>query len=77
MAISLLDNSLRVEVFYDPEDDDFEDNICVSFVEDCPEDEKIFWAGETNIYLTPQQACELARALLKAAEASEYSCKDG
>ncbi len=68
--ISLLDNSLRVRVYYECEDCDYEDNICISFVEECPEDEKIFLAGETNIYLTPDQAKELAMALVHAANAS-------
>jgi hypothetical protein len=70
MSIYLLDNSLKVDVFFDTEDCDFNDNICVRFTEECPEEEKLFWAGETNIYLTPDQARQLARVLLEAAEAS-------
>lgn len=73
MPISLLDNSLKVDIYYDHEDCQFDDNICVSFVEDCPEEEKIFQAGETNIYLTPEQARQLAQALLAAAS---ESCQD-
>jgi hypothetical protein len=70
MAIYLLDDSLKVDVFFDPEDCEFNDNICVRFTEECPEEEKLFWAGETNIYLTPQQARQLAKVLNEAAEAS-------
>jgi hypothetical protein len=70
MALELLDGSLQVEVYYDPSDGDFEDNICISFREDCPEDEKVFWAGETNIYLTPEQAQAFAMALIAAADKS-------
>jgi hypothetical protein len=70
MAIYLLDKSLKVEIFFDPEDSDFNDNVCVRFTEECPEEEKLFWAGETNIYLTPDQARQLAQVLIKAAEAS-------
>ena len=76
MAIYLLDNSLKVEVFYDPSDSQFEDNICISFVEDCPEEEKLFLAGESNIYLTSEQACEVAEALIKAVKDGGRSCVD-
>ncbi len=68
--IALLDKSLRVRVYYDCEDRDYDDNICISFIEECPEDEKIFLAGETNIYLTVDQAKELAMALIHAANIS-------
>lgn len=68
--ILLLDESLRVRIYYDCDDCDYDDNICVSIIEDCPEDEKIFIAGETNLYLTPDQAKELAMALIQATNAS-------
>ena len=76
MAIYLLDNSLKVDVFFDPTDSEFEDNICISFVEECPEDEKLFLAGESNIYLTPEQACLFAEAITKAVKDSRRSCVD-
>jgi hypothetical protein len=76
MALYLLDNSLKVEVFFDSEDCDYEDNVCVRFIEDCPEEEKIFWAGETNIFLTNEQARQLAQSLLKAAEASAQASEE-
>jgi hypothetical protein len=80
MAIFLLDNSLKVEIYYDESDADFADNICVSFAENCPDDEKIFRADETNIFLTPEQACLLAMALNRAASRSRSDaggCQEG
>jgi len=68
--LSLLDNSLHVSVFYEVSDSDFDDNICICFQEDCPEDEKIFKADETNIFLTPDQANQFAIALINAAKRS-------
>jgi hypothetical protein len=70
MEISLLDNSLKVEVFFDRQDDSFRDNICLRIKETCPDEERIFRAEESNLYLTPQQACQLADSLLKAAKCS-------
>jgi hypothetical protein len=70
MTISLLDGSLKIDVFYDCKDSQFEDHICIKVVEDCPEDEKIFYAGETNIFLTSEQARQLSNALLKAVDQS-------
>jgi hypothetical protein len=63
MNIWLLDESLCVNVFYDGTDRAYADNICISFMESCPREEKIFKADETNIYLTPEQANLLALAL--------------
>ncbi|MBE2202627.1 MAG: hypothetical protein IAE79_28710 [Anaerolinea sp.] len=68
--IWLLDDSLRVEVYYDCNDCDYSDNICVSFREVAAPNEKIFAADETNIYLTPEQANEFALALIRAAKQS-------
>jgi hypothetical protein len=66
MVIFLLDNSLKVEICYDETEREFSDNILLSFIEDCPEEEKVFRMDETNLYLTPQQACQLATALRRA-----------
>lgn len=74
MAIYLLDDSLKVNIYFDKSDCSFDDNVCLSIIEECPEDEKIFRADETNLYLTPKQARELAMALLAAAE---DSCEQG
>ena len=68
--IWLLDESLRIRIYYDCDDCNFPDNICVSLTESCPDDEKLLLADETNLYITPEQANELAMALIKAARAS-------
>ena len=70
MSISLLDNSLKVKIYYDEGDCTYEDNICVSVFEECPADEKIFRADETNLYLTPKQAIQLIQALTAATSES-------
>jgi len=71
MPIYLLDNSLLVEIGFEPTDAAYPDNISITFYESCPYDEKIFLADETHIYLTPGQAQSLARALLQACKASQ------
>jgi NAD-dependent dihydropyrimidine dehydrogenase PreA subunit len=70
MAIYILDNTLKIHVFFDKSDCEYNDNICLSILEECPEDEKLFIHDETNIYLTPEQARRLANALLAAADDS-------
>ena len=75
MTISLLDGSLKLDVFYDCRDSQFEDHICLKIVEDCPEEEKIFYAGETNIYLTVEQAEQISNALLNAINQSARKTK--
>ncbi len=70
MSIILLDGSLKVEVSFEKTEANFDDNIRIAFVEDCPDDERVFRALETNIFLTPSQACELARYLSTAAQCS-------
>lgn len=76
MVVYLLDDSVQVKVFYEKKDCSFEDNICVSFHEDCPEEEKIFISEVTNIYLTCNQARQLAQALEKAIAESQKDCKE-
>ncbi len=75
MTITLLDGSLKLDVFYDCKDSQFEDHICLRIMEDCPEEEKIFYAGETNIYLTTGQAQQISEALLKAVQQSARKTK--
>lgn len=70
MTIYLLDDSLSIDIFFEDRDCDFEDCICVTINESCAEDEKLFKADETNIYITPIEARRLAQALLAACEAS-------
>lgn len=74
MSISLLDDSLIVDVFIDETDAGFEDNICIRLVEDCPEDEKLLKADETNVYITPDEACLLILALQRAMDSYRQSC---
>ena len=76
MIISLLDDSLQVEVFFDEPDCDYRDNICISFSEVCPEDEKVFIHDETNIFLTPEQADSFAQVLTEAAAQSRRISKE-
>ncbi len=73
MTISLLDGALRVTIYYSAEDSAYEDNICISILEDCPKDEKLFRSDETNLFITAKQARALAEALLAAAATSEAS----
>ncbi len=68
--ILLLDETLRIIVFYEAQDKSFDDNVCLCIEEDCPEEERLFREQMTNIYLTRAQARRLAEALLKAAETS-------
>jgi hypothetical protein len=70
MTINLLEDTLQIDIFYERDDHDLEDNICVSIIERCAPEERLFCAGETYIYLTPQQARELGQALLIAANSS-------
>ncbi|GAB4161388.1 MAG: hypothetical protein Fur0021_34510 [Candidatus Promineifilaceae bacterium] len=76
MPIMLLDNSLQVEIFYEETDSGFADNICICFMEDCTPDERLFRADETNIFLTPEQAQELATALMNAAAESRVATRE-
>lgn len=64
--IYLLDDSLAVEIFFSEEDKDLEDNICLKVSESCKEEEKVFIHDESYLFLTPQQARQLAQALLAA-----------
>ncbi len=75
MNIYLLDNSLQVKIYFDKQDCNFKDNVCIKLTEDCPEDERLFRAEETNVFLTPKQARQLALALLNAAEESNLSAE--
>lgn len=54
--IMLLDGSLKLRIFYDSKGFSFDDDICLSFTEDCPDDEKLFKADITSIYLTSEEA---------------------
>ncbi len=66
MAVKILDNTLTFEAFIDHEDAGFEDDVCLRFTETCPEEEKVFYAGESNLYVTREQARQIAKEILKA-----------
>jgi hypothetical protein len=70
MTISLLNDCMQVDIFYETEDQQFSDNICIRICETCPNEERLMLAEESNIFITPQEACTLANALLKAARSS-------
>jgi len=76
MSISLLDDSLKVDIYFEESDREFDDDICISFVENCPEEEKVFRVDETNLYITPDQACLLLLALQRAMETYRASCQE-
>lgn len=77
-SISLLDGSLKLNIYYDPSDHEFEDDICLCFVEDCPEDEKLFRADETSMYVTPEQVALMVLELNRALDAVRHnSSSDG
>lgn len=70
MSLFLLDDTLAVDVYFDRSDNQFSDNVCIRLWESCPEDEKIFIADETNLFLTPDQALQLVQMLLAAVDDS-------
>lgn len=75
MALELLNGSLAVNIFFDPRDREFEDNVCICLKEYGPEEEKILYANETNVFLTDEQARTLADMLLKAANQSSHATR--
>ena len=70
MPIYLLDDTLKVEIFVEPADKEFHDNICFSIEDSCPLDEKLFCADKVNMYLTARQARQLGLTLIEAAAKS-------
>jgi len=75
MALELLNGSLVVDIFYDPKAREFEDNICVCLKEFGPDEEKILYANETNIYLTAEEARAFSDLLLEAADKSSHASR--
>ena len=75
MAIELLNGSLKIEIFFEKNDKEYEDNICIRACEYGPEDEKIFYASETNIFINTEQARELAEMLITAADHSSHASR--
>ena len=68
MAVKILDDTIEFEAFIDHEDNGFEDDVCLRFTETCPEEEKVFYGGENNLYVTREQALKIAVEILKALE---------
>jgi len=75
MTIHLLEGTLEVDIFYECDDQDLDDNVCIRIVESCPPDEKLLRAGKTHIYLTAAQARELGEMFLQAAGHSKSETK--
>ena len=67
MPIYLLDETLKIEIFLEPADREFDDNIRMHIEESCPPQEKLFNADEINIFLTARQARQLGLCLIEAA----------
>lgn len=76
MTIDLLKGALLVQIKYEKSDSDFDDNVCVCFEEPCHDDEKLFRAEQTHIFLTPVEARKIAVALQLAAEESDRASRD-
>jgi len=75
MAIKLLNGSLKIEIYFDKKDKEYNDNICVCVHEYGPGDEKILYAGETNVFINTEQARELAEMLTTAADHSSHASR--
>ena len=69
-AITLLDNSLKLTIYFDDNDSEYEDNICLHFQEDCPEAERLFRIEDTSFYVTAEQAALIVLQLNRALEAA-------
>ena len=75
-AITLLDNSLKLTIYYDDTDSEFEDNICLNFQEDCPEAERLFRIEDTSFYVTAEQAALIVLGLSRALEIARLNSSD-
>jgi hypothetical protein len=75
MAVEILNGSLKIDIFFDKSDKEYDDNICVCLKEFGPEDEKILYAGETDLFITAEEARKLAEMLTEAAERSSLGSR--
>lgn len=75
MAIELLNGSLKIDIFFDKNDKEYDDNICMCLKEYGPEDEKILYANETDLFITIEEARKLAEMLIAAADISSQSSR--
>ena len=73
MIVKLLDESLHIQIYYEKTDSAYDDNICINIQEDCPPEECLFRAQETNLFITVEQARSLAEALTQAAAKSSLA----
>lgn len=76
MSISLLDSGLKLNIYYEESDREFDDDICIRIIEDCPEDERVLKFDETHLYITPDQACLLILALQRAMDQYRESSQE-
>jgi len=75
MAIEILNGSMIIEIYYEKQDRDYDDNICVCIKETGPEDEKTMYANETNLYITAEQARQIAKILMVVADQSDHAAR--
>ena len=75
MAIELLNGSLKIDIFFDKNDKEYDDNICMCLKEYGPEDEKILYANETHLFITIKEARKLAETLIAAADISSQASR--
>ena len=75
MAIELINGSLIIDIYFDKNDREYDDNICVCLKETGPEDEKILYASETNLLITAEEARKLAELLIAAADSSSQGSR--
>jgi hypothetical protein len=72
-AIYMIDGSLKLSIYHEVVDSAFDDDICLRFQEDCPEDEKLFKADEICIYLTPEEAALVVLEINRALDARQLA----
>ena len=74
--IPLVDNTLKLSIYFDVNDSEYEDNICLRFQEDCPEAERLFRIEDTSFYITAEQAALIVLELSRALEAARSNQTD-
>jgi hypothetical protein len=72
-----VDENITIEVYFDIVDREvgYEDDIRFTFHETGPKEIRILKADSTSVLLTPEQADQLAVALMQAAEESRSTPK--
>ena len=69
--LTLCGGQLLVDVDFEPPAEDFDDNVKISFREDCPPDWKLFKTSGAIIGLTSAEARALSALLLAAAKRND------